>query len=199
MICSTGLRYSYDFRGLYRGENQIGETRRHEQYPLKSTKTVLVKRTGKQGVHLGDKLFTGDKSSAQIRWARTSFSLGENSLVEFRRINDQNLADFQSGTYRLFSNGRVKIAINGKVVEIDADNSEFQIVVNGKNDISIKTLKGGGAIKMDGRVAHLNSSGEFTAPQARGTAQASDGRKTVALSVPIMFVCTTNTNWKAAD
>jgi hypothetical protein len=155
----------YDFSQFKNSGNQIGEIQEMKNNTrLKTNNTVFWQNAKEnQGVHVGDKLFTGKKSSAQIILGKnSSFSLGENSLVEFKRINSENIANFETGTYRLFSNGRIKIAINGKIAEIDAQDSEFQIVINGKNDVTIKTMKGNGVIKYDNKVTYLNNKSDFS-------------------------------------
>lgn len=148
----------YDFSSFGGSENEIGTIADlTNNTRVKSKKRVLWQNARKsQGVHVGDKIFTGKKSTATVKLGKTgSFSLGENSLVEFQVLNKEKLANFKNGTYRLFSNGKLRVAINGKMAEIDAENSEFEIVVNGTNNIQIKTVSGGGQIKINDRITQL--------------------------------------------
>lgn len=148
----------YDFSSFGGGANEIGEIQNlTNNTRVKSKQRVLWEDAKqKQSIHLGDKIFTGKKSTATVKLGRQgSFSLGENSLVEFQMNNKEKLANFKNGSYRLFSNGKLKIAINGKVAEIDADDSEFELVINGTNNIQIKTIKGSGQIKINNKVTAL--------------------------------------------
>lgn len=148
----------YDFSSLTNNENEIGKIEDiSNNTRIKSKKKVLWQVAKKQqGIHVGDKVFTGKNSTAKIKLGKNGgFTLGENSLVEFQMVKKQKLANFQNGTYRLFSNGKLKIAMNGKIAEIDATDSEFEIVVNGTNNVQIKTIKGSGQIKIDDKVTVL--------------------------------------------
>lgn len=150
---------SYDFGSFDGSQNQIGKIEElNNNTRIKSKKNVLWRNAQRrQGLHVGDKVFTGKKSSAKIVIGKkSSFSLGENSLVEFQKFNKEQLINFKNGTYRVFSDGNFKMAINGKKAEIDADNSEFEIVVSGTNDVKIKTIKGGGKIKINNEVVQLD-------------------------------------------
>ncbi len=150
----------YDYASFGSGENEIGQIQElSNNTRVKSKKRVLwedAKR--KQSVHLGDKIFTGKKSTATVKLGRQgSFTLGENSLVEFQMNKKEKLANFKNGTYRLFSSGKLKVAINGKVAEIDADDSEFELVISGTNNVQIKTIKGNGTIKINDKVTTLEA------------------------------------------
>lgn len=148
----------YDFASFGSTENEIGQIQDFTNNTrLKSKKRVLWEDAkSKQSLHIGDKIFTGKKSTASIKLGRQgAFTLGENSLVEFQMTNKEKLANFKNGTYRLFSNGKLKIAINGKVAEIDATDSEFELVISGTNGIQIKTIKGGGQIRINDKVTSL--------------------------------------------
>lgn len=150
----------YDFASFGSGENEIGEIQEFTNNTrLKSKKRVLWEDAKKkQSVHVGDKIFTGKKSTATVKLGRQgAFSLGENSLVEFQVNNKEKLANFKNGTYRLFSNGKLKVAINGKIAEIDAKDSEFELVISGTNGVQIKTIKGSGQIKINNKVTSLVS------------------------------------------
>lgn len=148
----------YDFNSFGSAENQIGQIQElTNNTRVKSNQKVLWQNARKQqGIHVGDKIFTGRKSTAKVQLGKQGgFSLGENSLVEFQTINREKIANFKNGSYRLFSNGKLKIAINGKVAEIDAKDSEFEVVINGTNNIQIKTIKGSGQIKINNKVTEL--------------------------------------------
>jgi hypothetical protein len=104
-----------------------------------------------QKVREGDKVYTGDKSFALINLKNDSkIELKENSLVEFKRIRDQNLADLSEGQYRVSIVKGLKVAINGKVANFEG-NSEIILNVGKDKKVSIQTLEGAPKIQFQAK------------------------------------------------
>lgn len=95
-----------------------------------------------QKVREGDKIYTGDKSSARIRLLNESkIELKENSLVEFKKIRNEDIADLAEGEYRVAVVKNLKIAIKGQIAKIEGS-SEVVLKVSKNKKISIQTLQG---------------------------------------------------------
>lgn len=98
----------------------------------------------RQDIHLGDGVFTGSKSRSQVKLKDGGdVSLGENTLIVFRKIQGNEIPNLATGNFRLKVTGDMKIAIAGKITQIKGDNSEVQIVLNKKDaKPRIKLLQG---------------------------------------------------------
>jgi hypothetical protein len=109
---------------------------------------VFVTAAEQDGVEIGDSVFSGDKSYAVVEMRKgEQITVGENSLVTFREMNSEKLADLQTGNFRIKVDGTVKVAIQGEVTTLEGKNSEVQLVTDGKTKPRIRVLKGKTTVK----------------------------------------------------
>ncbi len=95
-----------------------------------------------QSVREGDKVYTGEKSSAIISLKNESrIELKSNSLVEFKKIRNQNIADLSEGQYRVAVSKDIKVSIHGQIAKIEGK-SEIILNVDKNKKVSIQTLQG---------------------------------------------------------
>lgn len=116
------------------------------------------KASSKQSIHLGDSVFTGLASRLSIELSQGGkIDLNENSLVKFTKDNQIEIPNFMLGSFKLSANQDIKIALNGKVYEIQAKNSEIKI--DFKNNIpQLSLLRGKAQIKINGKIKDLTYS-----------------------------------------
>ncbi len=105
-----------------------------------------------QKVREGDKIYTGEKSFALINLKNESkIELKENSLVEFKKIKNMNIADLEEGEYRVAIVKDLKIAIKGQIANIEGQ-SEIILKVAKNKTISVETLQGTPKIQYQSKV-----------------------------------------------
>ncbi len=105
-----------------------------------------------QRVREGDKIYTGDKSFAMINLKNESkIELKENSLVEFKKMKNMNIADLEEGEYRVSIVKDLKIAIKGQIANIEGQ-SEIILKVAKNKTISVETLQGAPRIQYQSKV-----------------------------------------------
>jgi hypothetical protein len=108
---------------------------------------VWSKAEQTQSIHLGDSLFTGEKSHVDIQLKDGSkINLEQNSMMTFAKINEIDLPNLGAGTFRIAVHGKTQIAINGQLTQIDGDGAEVQIVLSEHKQASVKLLKGNAAL-----------------------------------------------------
>ena len=101
-----------------------------------------------QEVHVGDAVFAGKESFATVELQKgESLTVGENSLVSFREIENEKLANLELGNFRIKVDGTVKIAIHGEVTTLDGKNSEVQLYLGADKKPKLKVLKGKAVVK----------------------------------------------------
>ncbi len=102
-----------------------------------------------QQVHLGDSVFTGSRSRSQVSFVKGGHvDLGENTLLVFGKVQNEQIPNFMHGNFRLQVKGEMKLAIAGEVTEIKGDNSEVQIFMDKKSKKpQLKVLKGKAVVK----------------------------------------------------
>ncbi len=145
LFCLYLLRF-HNFSNLNNGqaEKEIGylaETQ--SDIRIKNYAQTLWQSAQKnQKVREGDKVYTGAKSFATISLMNESrIELKENSLVEFKKLNNQNIANLDEGEYRVAVLKDLKIAIKGQIASIEGS-SEIILKVDKNKNISVETLKG---------------------------------------------------------
>lgn len=105
-----------------------------------------------QAVREGDKIYTGEKSFAMINLKNESkIELKENSLVEFKKMKNMNIADLEEGEYRVAVVKDLKIAIKGQIAKIEGQ-SEIILKVAKNKTISVETLQGAPKIQYQSKV-----------------------------------------------
>ncbi|MEK6556534.1 MAG: hypothetical protein AABZ31_14895, partial [Bdellovibrionota bacterium] len=74
-------------------------------------------------------------------------TVGENSIVVFRRIENANIPDLGYGNFKFEVNGNVKVAIAGEVTELSGANSQLQVVIGKNKKARFKLLTGQMTVK----------------------------------------------------
>lgn len=97
----------------------------------------------KQNIRLGDSVFTGEKSNAQVLLDKGSqVDLGQHTLVTFNEIDGMKMPNFMNGNFRLKVNGSVTVAIQGQVTKLEGKSSEVQIYLDAMKKPQVRVLKG---------------------------------------------------------
>ena len=105
-----------------------------------------------QKVREGDKIYTGEKSFAMIDLKNESkIELKENSLVEFKKLNNMNIADLEEGEYRVAVVKNLKLAVKGQIANIEGQ-SEIILKVAKNKTFSVETLQGAPKIQYQSKV-----------------------------------------------
>ncbi len=114
----------------------------------------------KQTIGTGDKIFTGDRSTATVELKdKSSIKISENSLIEFKEIDNKKMIDFSSGDFTLSVKGSLDLLINGKKTKIDGKNAQVKLTLNSKKEATFKVLNGSADILYLDKTAKLNSQG----------------------------------------
>lgn len=103
------------------------------------------KSNQQQKVYQSDSLFVGEKSQAEVQIsAKGKLNIGENSLVVFNKVQNQDVANLQLGNFSLNVHGKVKLAIQDEIIELDGKETKIQIVINKNKSIKplIKAIQG---------------------------------------------------------
>jgi len=91
----------------------------------------------------GDRLFTGKQSTAHVKLNKGGeLEIGENSMVNFTDVGGQPVADLSFGKVQLAVDGNIKIAINGKVQNIEGKKAKLDIFVDSKRKTHMRIVKG---------------------------------------------------------
>lgn len=107
-------------------------------------------------LYLGDSIFNGENSRSRAELADGSkIDLEQNSLITFSKINEIEIPNLAFGNFKLAVNGKMKIAINGEVTEIDGHGAEIEIVLNDKHAPQIKLKKGTAKVSLRGKHHNL--------------------------------------------
>lgn len=111
-----------------------------------------------ESIRLGDSVFTGEDSRSEIELAEGGkVFLDSNSLVRFTQMDTIELPVLSRGNFRVEVNGTLKVAIGGKITEIEGKNSEVQIDVDQNQKFKIRLVKGTAGVKMEDRSTELVS------------------------------------------
>ncbi len=107
-----------------------------------------LKTKEQESVRLGDSVYSGNNSQIHLEMkAGNEIDVGENSLISFYDLDNEYLANFMGGNFRLNVNGLLKITINGEIITLQGNNSEIQMFIDKNNNATIKTLKGDVIVK----------------------------------------------------
>ena len=114
--------------------------------------------TGSSGIHRGDSLFAGEKSSALIEFDNgDSLTLKENSLVKFENKKDTLSIDISFGQMQVVSKTKfITVKDCGKDILIEAENANFGID-KGRDcgDVQIKVKSG--EVKLENKLISSKS------------------------------------------
>lgn len=103
-------------------------------------------------LYLGDSIFNGENSRSRAELADGSkIDLEQNSLITFSKINEIEIPNLAFGNFKLAVNGKMKIAINGEITEIEGQGAEVEIVLNDKLAPQIKLKKGSAKVSVRGK------------------------------------------------
>ena len=118
-----------------------------------------------QQVHLGDSVFTGSRSRSQVSFVKGGHvDLGENTLLVFGKVQNEEIPNFIHGNFRLQVKGEMKLAMDGEITQIKGDNSEVQIFMDKKTrKPQVKVLKGRASVKQGSAPAVELKADRFTA------------------------------------
>jgi len=115
---------------------------------------VWYKAREKSSIHFGDSVFAGAKSQAQVTLKKGgAITIGENSMVSFRDVDNQKLANLEIGNFRVKVEGEVKIAIGGTVTTLESTHSEVQVYLGDNKKAQIRVLRGKTKVKTKGKPA----------------------------------------------
>jgi len=113
-----------------------------------SNSFVWQEISNQKEIHLGDGLFTGDKSRSQVKLnSGSQLDLSSNSLVIFSKIDGIEVPELDAGNIKVSVNGSMKVAINGKLTEFKGENAEIEVSLDKENKPQIKLLRGNAEIK----------------------------------------------------
>mgnify|MGYP001367848511 CR=1 FL=1 len=113
-----------------------------------SDELVWRPTTTNQAIHVGDSIFAGEKSTADVELSNNNkITVGENSLVVFKIADKTKIADLQSGNFRFKVNGKMKIAIQGEISEVTGKNSEIQFFMDKNKKPQARLIKGKASVK----------------------------------------------------
>lgn len=109
-----------------------------------------VNSVPRQGLASGDSLFVGAGSAAQVQLAKGgSFHLGENSLITFARLKDEDVADLQRGNLRVKVHGEMRIAVRGRWTRVKGEHADIQIRSLKSQAPEIQVLSGDAEITVE--------------------------------------------------
>lgn len=109
-----------------------------------------VNSVPRQGLASGDSLFVGAGSAAQVQLAKGgSFHLGENSLITFARLKDEDVADLQRGNLRVKVHGEMRIAVRGRWTRVKGEHADLQILSLKSQAPEIQVLSGDAEITLE--------------------------------------------------
>lgn len=105
------------------------------------------KAKSEQKIRTGDSVFTGSASQLQVRLKDGgTVELGQNSLVRFSRAHGLEVPNLALGNFRLSVNGKMTVAIDGEVTEIEGADSEVQVEVRKNEKPRLRLLKGAASV-----------------------------------------------------
>lgn len=103
------------------------------------------KANSKQKIYTSDSIFVGSQSKVDVELSDSSqLAIGENSLVVFNKLQNQDLANLKVGNFTLNINGNAKLAIQNEIIEIKGHQTRVQIFIdkNKKSKPVIKSISG---------------------------------------------------------
>lgn len=153
-----------------------------------SDSLIWAKAKEDQQIRIGDSVFAGDDSFVLVQLQDGGeLTVNKNSMVNFREIQDQKLANLNWGNFRLKVQGQLKLAVRGQVIAVNGASSEVLVTLDPKQAPKIKLLKGNVKIKQanspkewalaqteqlavldippDKKVAKINNGNELPVPQ----------------------------------
>lgn len=153
-ILLTNDRYFDMLFGLGAAQDnrpQVGEITysRNDTRHKRLTSFAWNKADEQQRVLVGDGVFTGADSYSKVRLkVGGEVDLGPNTLVYFREIDGIELPDLSSGSFKLNVDGKMKVALNGEIVELEGSKSEVEILLGEDQKPQFRLLKGDAKAKI---------------------------------------------------
>lgn len=148
-----------------------------------------------QIIHVGDSVFTGDRSQSQVKLKDGGkVDIDQNSMVTFSKIDNMEVPNLAVGNFRVAVQGKMKIAIGGEMTEIEGDGSEVQVVMTAHEKPKIRLLKGKASVKSSSgksQVLAKNTMTQVTNKEVRAPAQAPERPavlKATPLARPLYYV-----------
>lgn len=104
-------------------------------------------KTGRE-IQLGDSVFTGPRSSAEVTLQTGDrIVLNENSLVKFSNLDKIEMPNLALGNLRLSVSKTMKVAIGGQIAEIRGQGSELEFTLTERQQPKIKVIKGSAEVR----------------------------------------------------
>ncbi len=101
-------------------------------------------------IRRGDSVFSGQKSSAQVELKKGGvIEIGENSLIVFREMGGDIVGNIDMGSFRIKSEGTLKVAVGGRVTTIEGHQSDIQIIVAKNKKPQVRLISGQAKIKQE--------------------------------------------------
>jgi hypothetical protein len=144
-VLTVGEQYFWGNRGVLSNKPIIGtiELATNDTRVRSEDVFVWYKANQNDGIRVGDSVFSGEKSKLRVLLDKGGgIDVGENSLVVFSAIENQNLANLVAGSFKLSVDGDLKVAINGEVTTLKGTKSEVQLVMNSYKKPQMKLVKG---------------------------------------------------------
>ena len=147
-----------------------------------------------QVIHIGDSVFTGDRSQSQVKLKDGGkVDIDQNSMVTFSKIDNMEVPNLAVGNFRVAVQGKMKIALNGEMTEIDGEGSEVQVVMTAHQKPQVRLLRGKANVKSGGRSQALaqNTLTQVSNREVRSPAQVPEKKavlKPTPLARPLYYV-----------
>jgi hypothetical protein len=109
-----------------------------------------------QDIHLGDSLFTGNESESQVLFNDgQKIDIHQNSMITFTKVEKAEIPNLNIGNFTVSVKGKMKIGINGEIIELVSSNSQIQIRMTGKKKAVLKLIKGQAKMISQGKLSKL--------------------------------------------
>lgn len=105
-----------------------------------------------QIVRVGDSVYSGKGSTYRVKLQTGgAIEAGENTMIVFNKKT--GMASLGLGDFNLMVKGRMKVMIEGEVVELEGDGSQVKVQIESQKKPVVQLLKGQAKIKRDGMAA----------------------------------------------
>lgn len=99
-------------------------------------------------ITLGDSLFTGKSKQTQVSLQdENTLDLGMNTLIHFVEVDGIKLPNFAEGNVNISVKGKLKIAIQGQMTEIEGKNAKVQLFANEGGPPQLRLIEGEAVIQ----------------------------------------------------
>lgn len=201
IACATGMlvclcvlffgdRFIWNNNGLLSDKPKIGTiTLQQNDARRKSAGSfVWYKAKDRDIVQMGDAVFSGANSTLRVELQKGGgVDIGENSLVLFDEIENQNVANLAGGNFRLKVEGQMKIAIAGQVTTFESKGAEVQVFFIKDKKPRLRVIQGKVEVKNKlGQVARFDQRNIASlVPLDPAKEERSTPAKTIEIPMPV--------------